>query len=99
MWGSTPTTGAADGRGSCSDADRYADRSPDGARLAFPAMPLSVKVNLDLTQPVTLSDLREFITEADRVLAADVDLREYDGNGDLVGLEALGGASPAEAGQ
>ena len=61
-------------------------------------MPLSVKVNLDLTQPVTLSDLREFLAEADRVLAADVDLREYDGNGDLVGLEALGGP-PAEAAQ
>jgi len=61
-------------------------------------VPLSVKVNLDLTQPVTLSDLREFLAEADRVLAADVDLREYDGNGDLVGLEALGGP-PAEAGQ
>jgi len=69
-------------------------------------VPLSVKVNLDLTQPVTLSDLREFLAEADReflaeadrVLAADVDLREYDGNGDLVGLEALGGP-PAEAAQ
>ncbi len=61
-------------------------------------MPLSVKVNLDLTQEVTLSDLREFIAEADRVLAADVDLREFDGNGDLVGLEARGGASPG-AGQ
>ena len=61
-------------------------------------MPLSVKVNLDLTQAVTLSDLREFLAEADRVLAADVDLREYDGNGDLVGLEALGGP-PAEAAQ
>jgi len=60
-------------------------------------VPLSVKVNLDLTQPVTLSDLREFLAEADRVLAADVDLREYDGNGDLVGLEALGGASPEAA--
>jgi hypothetical protein len=59
-------------------------------------MPLSVKVNLDLTQEVTLSDLREFIAEADRVLAADVDLREYGGNGDLVGLEALGGASPVK---
>jgi hypothetical protein len=66
--------------------------------LGFAAVPLSVKVNLDLTQPVTLSDLREFLAEADRVLAADVDLREYDGNGDLVGLEALGGP-PAEAAQ
>jgi hypothetical protein len=62
-------------------------------------MPLFVKVNLDLTQEVTLRDLREFIAEADRVLASDdVDLREHDDNGDLVGLEALGGP-PAEAGQ
>ena len=62
-------------------------------------MPLYVKVNLDLTQEVTLRELREFITEADRVLASDdVDLREHDDNGDLVGLEALGGP-PVEAGE
>jgi hypothetical protein len=58
-----------------------------------------VKVNLDLTQEVMLRELSEFIAEANRVLASDdVDLREYDGNGDLVGLEALGGP-PAEAAQ
>ena len=62
-------------------------------------MPLYVKVNLDLTEEVTLRDLREFIAEADRVLASDdVDLRERDQHGDLVGLEALGGP-PAESGQ
>ena len=62
-------------------------------------MPLYVKVNLDLTEEVTLRDLREFIAQADHVLASDdVDLRERDQHGDLVGLEAIGGP-PAEAGQ
>jgi hypothetical protein len=57
--------------------------------LEFAVVALYVTVNLDLTEQVTLRQLREFVAEADRIGAdPDVDLREHDDNVDLVGLEA-----------
>ena len=63
-------------------------------------MPLYVKVNLDLTEGVTLRELREFVAQADRVGASDdVDLRAYDDNPDLVGLEAIGALDGGQTAQ
>ena len=55
------------------------------------AMSIMVTVSVNLAEPATLRDLRQFVEAAERNGAdPDVDLREYDDNNDLVGLAAVG---------
>lgn len=63
-------------------------------------MGISVKINLDLTDVVTLRDLRKFLAQAERVGASDdQDLRDYDAEAALLGLHAIGTLDAEEDGQ
>ncbi len=56
-------------------------------------MAILVTVSLNLAEPLSLRELRHFVETAERNRAdADVDLREYDENNELVGLAAVGQA-------
>ncbi|SFO34959.1 hypothetical protein SAMN05216207_104638 [Pseudonocardia ammonioxydans] len=56
-----------------------------------------VHVFLDLTQEVTLNDVREFVRQAERVgVADDQELRKHNDDGDLTDLEGIGGV-PSDA--
>ena len=61
-------------------------------------MTILVTVSVNLTEPVTLHELRKFLETVEQNGAdADMDLREYDGNNDLVGLAAVGELSASES--
>jgi hypothetical protein len=52
-----------------------------------------VTVSLNLAEPLSLRELRQFVETAERNRAdAAADLREYDENNELVGLAAVGQA-------
>jgi len=57
-----------------------------------------VTVSVNLAEPVTLHELRKFLETVEQNGAdADMDLREYDENNDLVGLAAVGELSASES--
>jgi hypothetical protein len=59
-------------------------------------MSILVTLSVNLAESVSLLELRQFVDMAERHGAdLDVDLREYDGNGDLVGLAAVGQLEPS----
>jgi hypothetical protein len=56
-----------------------------------------VTISVNLSDPVTLPELRSFLETAEQNGAdPDMDLREYDENNDLVGLAAVGELSSGE---
>jgi hypothetical protein len=60
-------------------------------RRTLQLMPILVTLSVNLAESVSLLELRQFVDTAERHGADfDVDLREYDENGDLVGLAAVG---------
>ena len=62
-------------------------------------MTILVTLSVNLAEPVSLPELRQFVDAAERHGADfDMDLREYDENGDLVGLAAVGQLEPSGAG-
>ena len=61
-------------------------------------MTILVTVSVNLAEPVTLHELRKFLETVEQNGAdADMDLREYDENNDLVGLAAVGELSASES--
>ena len=61
-------------------------------------MTILVTVSVNLSEPVTLHELRKFLETVEQNGAdADMDLREYDENNDLVGLAAVGELSASES--
>jgi hypothetical protein len=57
-----------------------------------------VTVSVNLAEPVTLHELRKFLeTVEQNGVDANMDLREYDENNDLVGLAAVGELSASES--
>ena len=61
-------------------------------------MTILVTVSVNLAEPVTLHELRKFLeTVEQNGVDADMDLREYDENNDLVGLAAVGELSASES--
>jgi hypothetical protein len=57
-----------------------------------------VTVSVNLAEPVTLHELRKFLETVEQNGAdADMDLREYDENNDLIGLAAVGELSASES--
>jgi hypothetical protein len=57
-----------------------------------------VTVSVNLAEPVTLHELRKFLETVEQNGAdANMDLREYDENNDLVGLAAVGELSASES--
>jgi hypothetical protein len=57
-----------------------------------------VTVSVNLAEPVTLHELRKFLETVEQNGAdANMDLREYDENNDLVGLAAVGALSASES--
>jgi hypothetical protein len=62
------------------------------------AVTILVTVSVNLAEPVTLHELRKFLETVEQNGAdADMDLREYDENNDLVGLAAVGELSASES--
>jgi hypothetical protein len=62
-------------------------------------MSILVTLSVNLVEPVSLRELRQFVDTAERHGADfDVDLREYDENRDLVGLAAVGQLEPSDGG-
>ena len=61
-------------------------------------MTILVTVSVNLAEPVTLHELRKFLETVEQNGAdADMDLREYDENNDLVGLAAVSELSASES--
>ena len=61
-------------------------------------MTILMTISVNLSDPVTLHELRKFLDTAEQNFAdPDMDLREYDENNDLVGLAAVGELSSDEA--
>jgi hypothetical protein len=61
-------------------------------------MTILVTVSVNLAEPVTLHELRKFLETVEQNGAdADMDLREYDENNDLIGLAAVGELSASES--
>ena len=61
-------------------------------------MTILVTVSVNLAEPVTLHELRKFLETVEQNGAdANMDLREYDENNDLVGLAAVGELSASES--
>ena len=61
-------------------------------------MTILVTVSVNLAEPVTLHELRKFLETVEQNGAdAEMDLREYDENNDLVGLAAVGELSASES--
>ncbi|MDT0353319.1 hypothetical protein [Pseudonocardia charpentierae] len=61
-------------------------------------MTILVTVSVNLAEPVSLHELRKFLETVEQNGAdADMDLREYDENNDLVGLAAVGELSASES--
>jgi hypothetical protein len=62
------------------------------------AVTILVTVSVNLAEPVTLHELRKFLETVEQNGAdANMDLREYDENNDLVGLAAVGELSASES--
>ena len=63
-------------------------------------MSILVTISVNLAESASLRELRQFVAMAERHGAdLDVDLREYDENGDLVGLAAVGQLEPTGEGR
>ena len=63
-------------------------------------MSILVTISVNLAESASLRELRHFVAMAERHAAdLDVDLREYDENGDLVGLAAVGQLEPSGEGR
>jgi hypothetical protein len=63
-------------------------------------MSILVTLSVNLAESVSLRELREFVDTAERHGAdSDMDLREYDENGDLIGLAAVGQLKPSGGGR
>ena len=61
-------------------------------------MTILVTVSVNLAEPVTLHEPRKFLETVEQNGAdADMDLREYDENNDLIGLAAVGELSASES--
>ena len=61
-------------------------------------MTILVTVSVNLAEPVSLHELRKFLETVEQNGAdADMDLREYDENNDLVGLAAVREMSASES--
>jgi len=61
-------------------------------------MTILVTVSVTLAEPVSVHELRKFLETVEQNGAdADMDLREYDENNDLVGLAAVGELSASES--
>lgn len=59
-------------------------------------MSILVTLSVNLAYSVSLRELRQFVDTAERHGAdLDIDLGEYDENGDLVGLAAVGQLEPS----
>jgi hypothetical protein len=63
-------------------------------------MSILVTISVNLAESASLRELRRFVAMAESHGAdLDVDLREYDENGDLVGLAAVGQLEPTDDGR
>jgi hypothetical protein len=63
-------------------------------------MSILVTISVNLAESASLRELRQFVAMAERHGAdLDVDLREYDENGALVGLAAVGQLEPTGEGR
>ena len=63
-------------------------------------MSILVTLSVNLAESVSLRELRQFVDTAERHGAdSDMDLREYDENGDLIGLAAVGQLEPSGGGR